>query len=75
MMDAGTSLVLIQTEPEIKKSMQKVIAFLKEECCCHISNYKFKEMEDSCEISIALFFGLKDIPNLLENKKCVRTFT
>lgn len=34
---------------------------------CFFFQEKFKDLEDSVEISVSVFFSMKDIPNLLQD--------
>ncbi|KAF5299241.1 hypothetical protein FQA39_LY02414 [Lamprigera yunnana] len=64
----GNSLVMTPVQKEIKDAMKDVIRHLDKVCQCQICDYKFKEMENSPEMSLAVFLGIKDVPYLLKNK-------
>ncbi|XP_048479125.1 fatty-acid amide hydrolase 2-B isoform X1 [Plutella xylostella] len=65
MTESAKSIALTDTDPSIKDFIIDAANYLEKECGATISDKKFTAMEDSVEISISLFFAMKDIPNLL----------
>ncbi|KAJ9583971.1 hypothetical protein L9F63_021682, partial [Diploptera punctata] len=64
---AGYSFVMVPVEDAIKKAIHTAAEHLHEKYGIPINEGGFKEMEDTAEISMAMFFGLEDIPNVLDD--------
>ncbi|XP_049869842.1 fatty-acid amide hydrolase 2-B-like [Pectinophora gossypiella] len=67
MTEAGISLALIRVHRSISDMIINAAKYLERECGSTISNEKFKDLEDSVEISVSVFFSMKDIPNMLQD--------
>lgn len=69
MTEAGKSLVFLPVEQDIKDVIHTVAKHLNRKYGMPVTEGNFKEMEDSAETSIAVFFGLQGIPNALEDSE------
>lgn len=67
MTEPGFSLVMLPAEQEIKDAIHRVAEHLNRKYGMTATKANIKEMEDSMETSIAVFFGLQGIPNALED--------
>ncbi|CAG5041222.1 unnamed protein product [Parnassius apollo] len=67
MTEASKSWALIPVEQCIRDAILNCVHYLHKECGAQLSEKKFKDLEDSVEMSISLFFSMKDIPNLLQD--------
>ncbi|XP_045535050.1 fatty-acid amide hydrolase 2-A [Papilio machaon] len=67
MTEASTSVALLPVEPHIRDLILRAAKHLQDNCGATISEKKFKALEDSVEMSISVFFSMKDIPNLLHD--------
>ncbi|KAJ0178610.1 hypothetical protein K1T71_005385 [Dendrolimus kikuchii] len=67
MTEATTSIALIDVHEAIKDKITDAAKYLHKECGATISQEKFLDLEDSVEISISVFFSLRDIPNMLQD--------
>lgn len=67
MHEATDSVALLNVDKCITNAINNAVKYLERECGCTVSEEKFKELEDSVEISISVFFSMKDIPNLLQD--------
>ncbi|XP_075971913.1 fatty-acid amide hydrolase 2-A-like [Anticarsia gemmatalis] len=65
MHEATDSVALLRVQKCISDAINNAVGYLQTACGCTISEEKFKDLEDSVEISISVFFSMKDIPNLL----------
>ncbi|XP_077288135.1 fatty-acid amide hydrolase 2-like [Arctopsyche grandis] len=68
MMEAGKSFVMIPVNRDIQGVMLKALNYLENQHNVKVEKAKFKEMEDSVEISVSVFFGMQDIPNMLRDE-------
>ncbi|KAG6450159.1 fatty-acid amide hydrolase 2-A [Manduca sexta] len=66
MTEATKSLALISVEPRVRDSILNAAKYLQH-CGATLSEEKFKDLEDSVEISVSVFFSMKDIPNMLQD--------
>lgn len=64
--DAGFSLVAVPVDREIKSAIKDAAKFLKDAHNCQVEEADLKEMEDSVEISAAVFLGMEGIPDIRE---------
>lgn len=67
--DAGFSLVAIPVEKEIKAGIRNAVNFLESSYKCKVEKADLKELEDSVEISAAVFLGMDGIPDILKSSK------
>ncbi|XP_026737564.1 fatty-acid amide hydrolase 2-A-like isoform X1 [Trichoplusia ni] len=67
MYKAADSIALLKVENCITEAIRKAVKYLETECGSTVSEEKFKDLEDSVEISVSAFFSMKDIPNLLQD--------
>ncbi|CAB3239586.1 unnamed protein product [Arctia plantaginis] len=67
MHEATDSIALLRVDKCINDAIKSAVKYLEKECGCTVSEEKFKDLEDSVEISISVFFSMKDIPNLLQD--------
>lgn len=67
MTEATKSLALIDVHQAIKEKIVDAVHYLQAECGATISEEKFVDLEDSVEISISVFFSMRDIPNMLQD--------
>ncbi|PZC75521.1 hypothetical protein B5X24_HaOG206011 [Helicoverpa armigera] len=67
MFEATDSVALLKVESCINDAIRNAVAYLEKDCGCTVSEEKFKDLEDSVEISVSVFFSMKDIPNLLQD--------
>ncbi|XP_026321849.1 fatty-acid amide hydrolase 2-A-like isoform X2 [Hyposmocoma kahamanoa] len=67
MTEAGSSLALIRVHQSIKDMIINAANYLVKECSSQLCQEKFSELIDSVEISISVFFSMKDIPNMLQD--------
>ncbi|XP_013184522.1 fatty-acid amide hydrolase 2-A [Amyelois transitella] len=67
MTEATKSLALINVDKNIQERIVNAAKYLKNECGAKICEEKFNELEDSVEISVSVFFTMKDIPNMLQD--------
>ncbi|XP_068631126.1 fatty-acid amide hydrolase 2-A-like [Battus philenor] len=67
MTEASNSLAFIPVERDIKDAIVDAARYLQRDCGATISEKKFKALEDSVEMSISVFFSMKDMPNLLQD--------
>ncbi|KAL4721677.1 hypothetical protein ACJJTC_006774 [Scirpophaga incertulas] len=67
MTEAGKSPAFLSVDKSIKQQIIRATEYLKNECGSTICEEKFTELEDSVEISVSVFFSMKDIPNLLQD--------
>ncbi|CAH2070822.1 unnamed protein product, partial [Iphiclides podalirius] len=67
MTEASRSLAMSSVEGGIKEAILAAVSYLRDQCGAQIVERKFKELEDSVEMSISVFFSMKDIPNLLQD--------
>ncbi|KAJ8733092.1 hypothetical protein PYW08_001390 [Mythimna loreyi] len=67
MFEATDSVALLKVDSCITDAIRNAVKYLEMECGCSVSAEKFKDLEDSVEISVSVFFSMKDIPNLLQD--------
>ncbi|XP_053603747.1 fatty-acid amide hydrolase 2-A-like isoform X2 [Plodia interpunctella] len=67
MTDAGESIALLNVDDSIRHGILNAVKYLEKECGSKICEEKFKDLEDSVEISVSVFFAMKDIPNMLQD--------
>nr|CAD7402593.1 unnamed protein product [Timema poppensis] len=65
--DAGYSLVAVSVEREIKNLIHKAAKCLNNKYGVPVEPGNFKEMEESVEMSCAVYFSLEGIPHILRN--------
>nr|CAD7423966.1 unnamed protein product [Timema monikensis] len=65
--DAGYSLVAVSVEQEIKNLIHKAAKCLNNKYGVPVEPGNFKEMEESVEMSCAVYFSLEGIPHILKN--------
>ncbi|KAM3958531.1 fatty-acid amide hydrolase 2-A [Aphomia sociella] len=73
MTEATYSLALLTVDKCIRDKIKSAVSYLETECGSKVCEEKFKDLEDSVEISVSVFFSMKDIPNMLQdpaNPKC-----
>uniref|UniRef100_A0A1B6GS16 Amidase domain-containing protein n=3 Tax=Cuerna arida TaxID=1464854 RepID=A0A1B6GS16_9HEMI len=68
MTETGSSLSLPPVEKEIKLAIQKAVDYLQTTCKC-VQKADFAEFKNSQEISRAVLFNLKNIPDALNEAK------
>ncbi|XP_012552755.2 fatty-acid amide hydrolase 2-A isoform X2 [Bombyx mori] len=66
MTEAMDSIALIKVDKCIQDAVLEAVQYLSR-CGATVSEEKFKGLEDSVEISISVFFSMKDIPNMLQD--------
>ncbi|RVE44206.1 hypothetical protein evm_011161 [Chilo suppressalis] len=67
MTEATISPALLDVDPAIKDRIRSAAKYLETECGATIYEEKFKDLEDSVEISVSEFFSMRDIPNMLQD--------
>ncbi|XP_073943358.1 fatty-acid amide hydrolase 2-A-like isoform X1 [Choristoneura fumiferana] len=67
MTEATQSIALLNVHKSIKDAIRNAARYLSKECGATISHEKFAELRDSVELSISVFFSMKDIPNMLQD--------
>ncbi|XP_028163363.1 fatty-acid amide hydrolase 2-A isoform X3 [Ostrinia furnacalis] len=67
MTEAAKSLALLNVDKCIKDKIKRAVKYLRTECGSKICKEKFKDLEDSVEMSVSVFFSMKDIPNMLQD--------
>ncbi|KAL0833069.1 hypothetical protein ABMA28_001181 [Loxostege sticticalis] len=67
MTEATKSLALLSVDKCISDKIKSAVKYLETECGSTICEEKFKDLEDSVEISVSEFFSMKDIPNMLQD--------
>ncbi|XP_052753513.1 fatty-acid amide hydrolase 2-A-like isoform X2 [Galleria mellonella] len=67
MTEAANSPALLDVHDCIRDKIKSAAQYLEKECGSKICEEKFKELENSVEISISVFFSMKDIPNMLQD--------
>ncbi|XP_046673794.1 fatty-acid amide hydrolase 2-A-like [Homalodisca vitripennis] len=71
MTEAGSSLNLPSVDEEIKLAIQKAVDYLQTTCKCGVQKAEFTEFKNSQEISRAVLFNLKNIPDVLNENKSI----
>ncbi|KPJ03342.1 Fatty-acid amide hydrolase 2-B [Papilio xuthus] len=67
MTEASRSVALLPVEHSIRELIVRAATHLRDHCGATLTEKKFKALEDSVEMSISVFFSMKDIPNLLHD--------
>ncbi|XP_035438635.2 fatty-acid amide hydrolase 2-B isoform X1 [Spodoptera frugiperda] len=67
MLEATNALALLRVDRCIRDAVRNAVAYLEKECGSTVCQEKFKDLEDSVEISVSVFFAMKDIPNLMQD--------
>ncbi|XP_059047764.1 fatty-acid amide hydrolase 2-A-like [Achroia grisella] len=67
MTEATNSPALLPVDDSIRDTIISAVRYLETGCGCKVSEKKFKELENSVEISASVFFSMKDIPNMLQD--------
>lgn len=65
----GYSFIVPAVQQEIRDAMANAVNYLDEVCHCKISDYKFRELNASCEISLIKYSEVKELPNIFKNSK------
>ncbi|XP_050679677.1 fatty-acid amide hydrolase 2-like [Leptidea sinapis] len=66
-MEAGHSLALIEVEPALRDVIERAALYLRDECGAALCHDNFKELENTVEMSVSMFFSMQDIPNMLRD--------
>ncbi|XP_044258766.1 fatty-acid amide hydrolase 2-B-like [Tribolium madens] len=67
MEEESKSFVSPKVQDEISQAIRQSVEYLKVRCNCEIiSDFKFTELKNSCEIAGSALYSLDDIPNLLK---------
>lgn len=67
MEEESKSFVSVKVQEEISQAIRQSVEYLKVKCNCEIvSDFKFAELKNSCEIAGSALYTLEDIPNLLK---------
>ncbi|CAH2232074.1 fatty-acid amide hydrolase 2-A-like [Pararge aegeria] len=67
MTEATKSIALLSVHPAIKEAVLKATDYLHSKCGATLCDEKFTELEESVEMSVSVFFAMKDIPNMLQD--------
>ncbi|XP_023940660.2 fatty-acid amide hydrolase 2-A isoform X2 [Bicyclus anynana] len=67
MTEATKSIALLSVHPAIQQAVLKATDYLHNKCGATLCAEKFKELEESVEMSVSVFFAMKDIPNMLQD--------
>ncbi|XP_013142005.1 PREDICTED: fatty-acid amide hydrolase 2-like [Papilio polytes] len=67
MTEASSSLALLPVHPDIREAVLSAANHLHQHCGAALCEKKFEALKDSVEMSISVFFSMKDIPNLLQD--------
>jgi len=63
--ELGESMVMIPTDEEIRKAVEKAASHFKTRHGCHVEKPHIEELNDVMEISSSVFFQMEGIPNLM----------
>ncbi|CAK1546315.1 unnamed protein product [Leptosia nina] len=64
--EATHSCALIDVEPCLKETVRSAAEYLQQ-CGAELCYDNFEDLEDSVEMSVSVFFSMKDIPNMLQD--------
>ncbi|XP_045765556.1 fatty-acid amide hydrolase 2-A-like [Maniola jurtina] len=67
MTEAAKTAALLGVHPAIQNAVRKATDYLHNKCGAALCDEKFKELEESVEMSVSVFFAMKDIPNMLQD--------
>ncbi|CAH0725395.1 unnamed protein product, partial [Brenthis ino] len=66
MTEATRSAALLRVHSGVRRAVRRAARHLRD-CGATLSEEKFTEFEDSVEMSVSVFFSMKDIPNMLQD--------
>ncbi|CAH2105921.1 unnamed protein product [Euphydryas editha] len=66
MCEATSSAALLRVPAAVQEAVTRAAHFLRDRGAA-LQHEKFTELEDSVEMSISVFFSMKDIPNMLQD--------
>lgn len=67
MTESSDSAAFIKVDKCIKDKIKNAVEYLQNTCGATICEEKFKDFEDSVDMSISVFFSMRDIPNMLQD--------
>ncbi|XP_047510448.1 fatty-acid amide hydrolase 2-A-like [Pieris napi] len=66
MTEASSSAAIIPVEAELKQAVTRAALYLQSRGAT-VSKHYLEDLEDSVEMSVSVFFSMKDIPNMLQD--------